>query len=138
MLKAALAILLALQPSSVSAKGVHCNFFITNRYSKFNSIRLAIMKADGIVIHTDEPNGYDTTKATVTKPVSFRVNVNKDGRILEIKVAKSSGDKTNDDNAMRLIQQTPSFEVDPPFEGNLEIQFRALTDEALVTIRRVD
>ena len=93
MLKAALAILLALLPIGVSANGVHCNFGIINRYSKFNPIRLAIMKADGIVIHTDKPDGYDTTKAIVIKPVSFHVKVTKDGQILEIKVVKSSGDK---------------------------------------------
>lgn len=105
-------------------RGVHCDFGRVNKFSKFNKIRLAIMSADGIVVHSDLAERYNATRALVSGTVSYMVSIDINGKILSMRLLDSSGNEKNDATAVRLIRAVAPLKTDPPYEGTLKILFQ--------------
>ncbi len=128
--------LLLFESVSVEAQSVHCTFGGVNHFSKFNNTRLAIMYADGIIVHSDIPARYNKSHALVYGNVSCFATINKDGKVTAIKLNESSGDKKNDETAMRLIRAASPFKISPAYEGVLNVRFT--NDDDLVSVFPVE
>ncbi|RTL42368.1 MAG: hypothetical protein EKK48_10260 [Candidatus Melainabacteria bacterium] len=112
------------EQSPAPVRGVHCDFERVNKFSKFNKIRLAIMSADGIVVHSDLAGRYNASRALVTGTVSYMVSIDVNGKILSMRLADSSGNERNDAIAARLIRAVSPLKTEPPYEGALKILFQ--------------
>ena len=128
-------VLLVFSSARVEAQANHCDFGRVSKFSKFNKTRLAIMYVDGIVVHDDLRSRYNRSNALVFGNVSCLVTIDKEGKVTAIKLSESSGDKKNDDTAIRLIRAASPFKISPQYEGLLKVHFG--NDEDLVRVLAV-
>lgn len=82
------------------------------------------MRADGIVVHSDLQERYNTSRALITGTVSYLVTTDISGKILSMRLADSSGNGKNDATAARIIKAVSPLKMEPPYEGALKIVFQ--------------
>jgi TonB family protein len=116
-------------------RGVHDDFDKANRFSRFNDVRLAIMHSAGIIVDSDLEGRYRSEHTMITRPLSCLVTVNKSGQITALSIDRSSGDKSVDERALKVIKNAAPFPASPSYEGTLKVQFS--TEHDLVNVMSV-
>ncbi|HEY9784411.1 MAG TPA: energy transducer TonB [Candidatus Obscuribacterales bacterium] len=122
--------------ASGSKKALHCGFAPENVWA--NPYRAAILQANRVIKKNLEGTTVVeiTNEPLVTKPVSCMFSFSShSGKLVNLRILVSSGDKEVDQTALKLIRNAAPFKFDPRYSRSGESLVAHFTSSDVIVSR---